>query len=254
MYRLLLGLVVVASTSLPASASLISRLGGQAVYDTDFDITWIANANLALSKTFGIAGIQANGVMTYHTLVDEWMPALNAEGGTGYLGFNDWRLPATLQPDPTCGSVIQGNVDGGYNCTGSEAGHLYYDELGGTASVSILLSGDPDLALFQNLDKIGDADGIRGIWSTTCCEDVLDDWAYYFYFDFEYPAGDLSGIQGTGPKTFEYFVPWLVRDGDVVGTAPEPSTVLLFGSGFVALVQTVRRRGRGGRRVRGWHP
>ncbi len=30
-----------------AQAALVSRLGGLAVYDTDYDMTWLANANLA---------------------------------------------------------------------------------------------------------------------------------------------------------------------------------------------------------------
>lgn len=38
-----------------ANAALISRLGGQAVYDTDLNVTWLADANLAATNTFGLA-------------------------------------------------------------------------------------------------------------------------------------------------------------------------------------------------------
>ncbi|MEI7869240.1 MAG: DUF1566 domain-containing protein [Candidatus Methylumidiphilus sp.] len=92
-----------------AEASLISRLGGLAVYDTDRNITWLANAN-------------ANGQMTWAT-ANSWAAGLNIGGYTG------WRLPTA---DPTCGA--------NYNCTNSELGHLYYTEGGLTQGQNITSS------------------------------------------------------------------------------------------------------------------
>jgi hypothetical protein len=92
--------IILSVSSVSANAALISRLGGQAVYDTDFNITWIADANLAASNTFGVAGINASGGMSWST-ANSWIAAMNADGGTGYLGFNDWRLPTTLPLDPS---------------------------------------------------------------------------------------------------------------------------------------------------------
>jgi len=37
-----------------SNATLVSRLNGQAIYDTDLNITWLANANLASTENFGI--------------------------------------------------------------------------------------------------------------------------------------------------------------------------------------------------------
>ena len=55
-----------------AQAALVGRLpatvGGtdyQAYYDDDLDVTWIANANLAATETFGVANINANGTMRW---------------------------------------------------------------------------------------------------------------------------------------------------------------------------------------------
>ena len=48
--------------SLNTNAALVSRLGGQAVYDTELNVTLIADANLAESNTFGIT---ANGAMSW---------------------------------------------------------------------------------------------------------------------------------------------------------------------------------------------
>ena len=102
-----------------AEASLIARLGGQAVYDTDRNITWLANAN-------------ANGEMTWQAAKD-WAAGLNVGGYTG------WRLPTA---DPACGP--------NYNCVNSELGHLYYTELGVTQGNNITSSTSPYLALFTN--------------------------------------------------------------------------------------------------------
>jgi len=117
-----------------AHALLLSRLGGAAVYDTDFDITWLSDAYLADSETFGVPGTL--GGMHWDT-ANTWITRLNT---SNHLGFSDWRLPTA---DPACGLA--------FNCTSSEMGHLFYDELGGTVGSSILDSSDPDLSLFTNI-------------------------------------------------------------------------------------------------------
>lgn len=61
-------------------------------------------------------------------------------------GITGWRLPTAIHADGT-------GPCAGYNCTGCEMGHLFYTELGGTANSSILSSGDPDLALFSNVQS-----------------------------------------------------------------------------------------------------
>ena len=48
-----------------ANAALVTRLSGQAVYDTDLNVTWIADANLAESNTFGVDGIATSGGMSW---------------------------------------------------------------------------------------------------------------------------------------------------------------------------------------------
>jgi len=137
-----------------ANATLVSRLGGQAAYDIDLDITWITDVNLASSQTFGIAEgtagiINPGGNMSWDT-AHQWIAAMNT---ANYLGFSDWRLPTTLVPDSTC--VGSTTTASGSGCTGSEMGHLFYDELGGTAGTSILTSSDPDVSLFSNITTTG---------------------------------------------------------------------------------------------------
>src|ERR1700693_2381010 len=93
-----------------ANAALTSALSGQVVNDTDLNITWLADANYAKTN-----GYDTDGLMTWAD-AQSWITSLNT---ANYLGFNDWRLPTT---SVTCF---------GYNCTGSEMGHLFYNELGG---------------------------------------------------------------------------------------------------------------------------
>jgi len=50
----------------PAQAALFDR-GGGLIYDDVLDITWLQDANLAASNTFGVGGIDAAGWMTWDT-------------------------------------------------------------------------------------------------------------------------------------------------------------------------------------------
>ena len=149
--------------SMSSPAALIPKLGGQVVYDTDRDITWIADTNLAASNTFGLpvredlgphpsdgcgctnSRIGSDGSMDPWEGTQHWIDAMNA---ANYLGFNDWRLPTAQIPDPVygCGHTSSSN----YNCTLSEMGHLFYDEFRATAGTALLDTGDPmELAKFN---------------------------------------------------------------------------------------------------------
>ena len=111
--------------SFSANAALISRLGGLAYYDTDADLTWLADANLAYTS-----GYDSDGLMS-------WSGAKTWAANLSVGGVSDWRLANTPQPDPSC-SNQNGTTSRAYNCTGSETGNLFYNVLGGAAGYSIL--------------------------------------------------------------------------------------------------------------------
>src|SRR5215203_7187655 len=126
--------VVCASTSVAGLAALIDR-GGGLIYDDVLDVTWLQDANLAHTQRFGLSskgsgdgthafGITEDGSMNFDT-ASHWLVAMNV---ASYLGYSDWRLPTTLQPDLSCSA--QGTRSSGYNCTGIEMGSLYYVGLG----------------------------------------------------------------------------------------------------------------------------
>ena len=73
-----------------ANAALIDQ--GATVYDNDRGISWLKDANLAATNTFGVSGINASGYMDWNT-AQGWIGAMNS---ANYLGYSDWRLPTTL--------------------------------------------------------------------------------------------------------------------------------------------------------------
>ncbi len=114
------------------AAELIPTDGGLTVHDTVLHVTWLADANLAgtTAGRFGVAKIMPNGAMSYPTAL-QWVAALNAmNGGAGYLGHNNWQLPATPTIDPTCGSKGPSGNSFGANCANSAMGSLFYTSLG----------------------------------------------------------------------------------------------------------------------------
>lgn len=210
--------------SLSADAALVSRLGGQAVYDTDLDITWLADANAGAGSAFDDGASSTDGRMTWAN-ANAWAASLTVGG------FTDWRLPTTPVPDASCANASRSS---GFDCTGSEMGHLFYSELGGTAGSSILTGGDPDLALFANIQST--------YWSDTDTSVDPDLFRRFpgaaFHFSF---TGNTvnSGRQRTEMDYVPYFA-WAVRSGDV-SAVPIPAAAWLFGSGLLGLIAIARR-------------
>jgi hypothetical protein len=178
----------------------------RAVYDTDLNITWLVN---------GFFGRK------------DWNDAqslVNATNELNFFGVNNWRLPLTVQPDPTCDTQIEylsGFVEGyGFNCTGSEFGHLYYTELGGVAHV-----GDQTYPFFGYVTDT--------YWSQPQGGGPTQRFLFIFNSGAQVPYNIGS--------SFTQYDVFLVAPGDPLAV-PVPAAAALFGSALAAL-GWVRRRG-----------
>ena len=195
-----------------ADAALISRAGGLAVYDTDLDVTWLADFAFILPDQ----GFHSTVGPLFRAI--QWIETLNA---LQMAGASDWRLPTG---DTGCGGV--------FNCIGGEMGHLFYIELDGTAGNSILTSSDPDLALFSDFQ-------LENYWTGTLASSTKN-----FTFGF------INGGGGQGSSPFSSNLNFAaVRSGDIALLVPEPGTAMLMVLGLAGLAGfRSRRRGRAARR------
>ena len=122
-----------------------------------------------------------------------WVEYLN---DIDYKGSNHWALPIS----DTCG---------GFNCTNSQLGELYYGELGGVADVGMSTMGP-----FSNLKTVI-------YWSVD--EYVPNPnlaWAFQTFMGSQYPNAKYLGWYAEA-----------LAPGDL-GAVPEPAAAILIALGF----------------------
>ncbi len=233
--RFLCAAVLLCATT-SAQAALLGRLpvtpGGvdyQAYYDDVQDITWLADANYAETSGYAQAtGNNSLGIMTW-TQALVWVDQLDFGGYTG------WRLPFTPQRDPTCDNqssrIINGNIlDDGYNCSGSEMGYLFFEELGNLA----MFDGQtfqPDYGLRNAGPFVNMRENVYWSGSTFPGGDPRK---WYFGFNDGLQNGASSGVNMSAMAVAggDPFAPTVV---------PIPSTLYLFVSGLVWLLGLTRK-------------
>ena len=203
--------------TVPAQAILIDRglfddgQGGMMnlIYDEDFDITWLGNANFGAGSVFDDGLSSSDGRMTWNSAVN-WAASLTVGG------FTDWHLPLTIFPDSGCASGSSQTQQRalGNNCTLSHLGHLYYTELGNSANGPLLQKGP-----FKNLQEFFYWSGTRYTFAPNAA----------YNLNFSSGWQDANGLSGQ-------FNALALRNGDVLtAPIPEPSTIILFGSGLAVL-------------------
>lgn len=233
-----LGLASVAhATSIPGQGTWETALEGrdldgdrttaEAFYDRSLRITWLADANYAMTSRF-----DADGLMTWVD-ASAWADGLNPYGS----GIMDWWLPWTSSDSET--GCRNSGINCGYNVDPytSALAHLFWVTLGNE-------SNDPfcneDFQIFcgSGLTNTGPFDNVRSglYWSS---EEYIESpfervWGFTF--------GD--GFQSSFDKSGSGYS-WAVHSGDVgASLVPVPAAGWLFGSGLLGLLGMRGRRRR----------
>lgn len=240
--------------ALPVHAELQARkLDGSATanayYDTNLDITWLANANLAASNTFGVVGHGYDDGINYDGSVNwdganRWITAMN---NAHYLGYSDWRLPRTWPVNGTTYNFdprTDGSTDVGVNISapgtvyegskGSEMANLFYNTLGNQGGYTTAGAYNPN----GGLKNAGPFQNVRNAyWSGTDIVFMRSAWIF----------NTVTGNQTGYPERYVFFA-WAVRDGDVAAV-PEPGTWAMFLGGLAAMGAIARRGNTNGKAV-----
>ena len=250
-----------------AEGALIDRGGGM-IYDTDRNITWVSDADLFGTMRAADPGLVARIIQhvptlsngrTTHTLSTSdfasspvginrglmtWWGATAFAQDLVFGGFDDWRLPTSMQPDRGCSQQIHLNsndtdISQGTGCTGSELGHLFYDELGGSANVPLSVSHGGAYGLFSNVRN----DDWTG---TPLLVPSAGDAAWFFTTS---DGRQQFAATGNERESGGFSYAWIVRSGDVLAgvtpnAVPEPAVVSLLFAGLGAIGGGGRRRTR----------
>ncbi|MBU1192711.1 MAG: DUF1566 domain-containing protein [Gammaproteobacteria bacterium] len=192
----------------------------EAYYDIAQNITWLADANYAMTS-----GSDADGLMNWSSAT-AWAMSLNPYGS----GITGWRLPTTTTTSGACFFSYRGGYCGyNVNTTSSEMAHMFYTTLGDLAYYST--SGYAN-QIGWGLTNTGPFSNVRSgvYWS------IETPASYTWGFNFN------SGFQASYVEGDSYSA-WAVHTGDVgAPTVPVPAAAWLLGSGLLGIIGVARRR------------
>lgn len=221
--------IFIAGVSGLANATLWDR-GEGLIYDDVLDITWLQDANLMVTEKFGYLPLINNqsGIATW----DDAMGWIGAMNNANYLGYNDWRLPTTVDGDENPWGY-DGTTNYGYNIITGEMGYMYYVNLGNRGYYA------PDGTYPQpgwglaNTTFIDGATGEPRSFSNVIEGDYWSETVYSISPTSAWCFKYSDGLQFRGAKQGMGAYAWAVRPGDVA--VPLPGVVWLLGSGLIGL-------------------
>jgi hypothetical protein len=216
--------------------------GFEAYYDVALGITWLADANHAVSSGFvaggdGSAGYWANGNMTW-PVASTWAASVSVHGVSG------WRLPA-LTDLGAVGCEGQdfsaSGTDCGYNVgtSTSELAHMYYVTLGNKSPVTTAGAAQSGFGFLNTgpfeMPAIGTPYSLAGAQTWGFWSGTAGTAQQAFFLATYYGEQRLVSVSDSGVGV------WLVRDGDVA-PVPEPGSLALLLAGVAVVGSVVHRR------------
>jgi PEP-CTERM motif len=235
--------------------------GNGIIYDSTLNVTWLQNANLALTETFGLQGIDTSTGKMFQPLADDYIAAMNA---ANYKGYSNWMLPqflpasARLNPgvNPTAQSswalfsgadFYTGARDVSYNISDSrhQLGNLFYSTLGNQAAVAVNGTRRDGAGKVAGVDYGLKNVGVNGVSFTNLAlgNNYWTD-ARFLVNGTEDVMGLFFGMRtGYSANVFDDsgMLVWAVRAGDVAAV-PEPTTLALLLGGLAGLGVAGRRK------------
>ncbi len=195
-----------------ADAALVGRLaatpGGtdyRAYYDDVADLTWLADANYAMTS-----GYDVDGRMNWAD-ANAWAAGLSVGGVTG------WRLPDT---NPVNGTTYDyyiahdGSADYGYNIsapgtayagsTASEMANMFYSVLGNTGYFDTSGTRTGCAPCLTNTGPFSNVQSGNYLSATEYAPNTIYAWGFVMGY----------GLQSYDGKTFKWYA-WAVQSGDV---------------------------------------
>lgn len=249
--KILVGLAIMLGTAHEAGATL-TTIGTASYKGGSYNLIWDANNGQGQqvvwldytndyaksnwwSQKLWAAGLNTIGTLTY-----------NLKPGYSVTWEGDWRLPTTV--DGTYNFGHDGTTTAGYNITNSEWGHLYYTELENKGILNTDGSNNFDEyyangnTLFTN---VGDFQRliVRGAyyWSGTEYSTNMDRaWAFLMEYGTQTTNNSFSDNYGLAIRSGQ--VTFNDPNGGGTTPVPEPSTMLLMGTGLTSLVATRRKK------------
>ncbi len=108
-----------------AQATLMDRGNGM-IYDSDQNLTWLQDANYAMTSEYDVDGLM------------NWSTATGWAAGLSFGGYSDWRLPTVTDSDNDGCHWANSGTDCGYNVdtTTGELAYLFHDVLGNESWVN----------------------------------------------------------------------------------------------------------------------
>lgn len=178
-----------------AHAALVD-LGNGLVYDQSRELTWLQDWNQGAGSFDDDGEFAADGLMTWGS-AQRWADSLV------YAGHDDWRLPTS-------------DLCSGFNCRGSELGHLWHDALGNDPA-SLMGDTAPFVRLQSGYYWSGREWAPEG-------EQPYAAWAFLTYHGFQSPVYKFSEWYAVA-----------VRDGHV-SLVPEPASAACLLAGLALLL------------------